>query len=212
MNWFKDYNQTFQLALQQKDPIQFLNQRWGDPHNYYNEFLSEQDLWNKSILEIGSGLGRYTNILCEKSKLILHIIEPSMICRNFLSIKLLGKVDCYNNIEFLIKSNIKIDFVVSFSTFCHFNFYECCWYIKQLSNIIVPNGKVLIQYSSLKDTKQEDFNIVEVDEFDRNFRHQYLFPEMWYSISNRYGFKILYDRKPSNPIVFCDRFILLEKI
>jgi SAM-dependent methyltransferase len=151
-----NYDESFKLALQSPDPIAFIQGRWGDPKPYFNEFVMPyvSNRTNLNVVEIGSGLGRYTNLVAPYSNKI-YAVEPSEICRSFLFKHFGGKVNVLvpNTID-TIPNNIDIMF--SFSTMLHFSLYEMWWYIKDIAAKLVVGGKMIIHYSSFESISGDD--------------------------------------------------------
>ena len=86
MNEFQNYDNTYLEALKTKDPIEFIEKRWGDATPYYTEFI-QPVVFNRvglNVVEVGAGFGRYTKLIEGKSD-VVYAIEPSKLCREFLT-------------------------------------------------------------------------------------------------------------------------------
>ena len=108
-----------------------------------------------SILEIGPGAGRWTDILCEPaSRLVLADISQACIdiCKERFKSK--------ENIEYyLIKDrldileNASIDVIWSYDVFVHINPSDIQEYVKEFRRIFTPGGIAIIHHAGDYDSE-----------------------------------------------------------
>jgi ubiquinone/menaquinone biosynthesis C-methylase UbiE len=146
------------------DPGQFLGDEWNDPVSRGmdappGEFLKRIDQEVISpffgtlnvILEIGSGGGRFTEILLPRcNRLIASEVSASMI-------KLLKQRFSNNpKIEYLLldgyglkpTTDNSIDAVFSYSVFVHIQYWDIYNYLTEVRRVLIPGGKAIIQHAN----------------------------------------------------------------
>ena len=204
----QNYDETYKKALRTNDPSAFINKRWGDPKPYFNEFIKPLIKKNMNVVEIGSGFGRYTNLILPNCD-ILYGIEPSSVCRNFLSknkkIKMLSP-DALDKIP-----NNSIDLTFSFSTMLHFNLYEIWWYIKSCTNKLKNNGYLIIHYSSFESGGIEIFTRRNIKKFGETDIYCFHHSSQIKELANTLKLKVICDKSPKQLLVKGHRIITLRK-
>jgi len=146
------------------EPGQFLGDEWNDPVSRGmdaapGEFLKriDQEVITpffgtlNVILEIGSGGGRFTEILLPRcNRLIASDVSPSMI-------KLLKQRFSNNpKIEYFLldgyglkpTADNSIDAVFSYSVFVHIQHWDIYNYLTEVRRVLVPGGKAIIQHAN----------------------------------------------------------------
>lgn len=124
---------------------------WGDPE--VESQLGEARLWiedipqDSSVLEIGSGGGRWTKYLArfESLKCVDGTPESERLIKSYLKKKSIEK-----DFEFITSPDGQlsqvptgsIDYVFSFATFVHFSSELFVNYLNSLSRIVKPGGRV----------------------------------------------------------------------
>lgn len=146
------------------EPGKFLGDEWSDPVSRGmdaspGEFLSRIDqeiitpfLGTVNVmLEIGSGGGRFTEVLLPKcNRLIATDVSPTMI-------ELLKKrFSNHPKIEYVlldgsglpqIKNN-SIDAAFSYSVFVHIQHWDIYNYLMELNRVLIPGGKAVVQHAN----------------------------------------------------------------
>ena len=148
-----NYDDTYRLALLTSDPMSFIEKRWGDSKPYYQQFIAPlaDRYTNLNTMEIGSGFGRYTKHIVPNTKL-MYAIDPSLICRKFLSEQFKDIIvlhpDKINHIP-----NNSIDLAFSFSTMLHFNKDEMLFYLKHIGTKLKSGGHFVLHYMNPTSSK-----------------------------------------------------------
>ena len=209
MNKFQDYDDSYKLALQSKDPIDFIEKRWGSPMPYYKEFLSPLVKKKMNVIEIGSGFGRYSKLILPYCR-FLYAIEPSKLCRIFLT-KNFTKIKALSPNEL---DNIKdeIDLIFSFSTFLHFNLYEIWFYLKALSPKLKKNGNMILHYMSFESNGFKLFKKSKIKNFGEVGRYFFHSPSQIKKLAKDFHMISTNDKTPEIQLVPGHRVITLRKI
>lgn len=210
MTEFQNYDNTYEKALKTNDPIEFIEKKWGSAEPYYNEFIAPVigNLVNINVVEVGAGFGRYTKIAEHKTN-IIYAIEPSVLCRDFLT-KNFEKVKSLDTNE-LDQIPNNIDLVYSFSCMLHFNLYEIWFYMKNLSEKLKKGGNMILHYSSFESGGLKIFKKQVGDNFGDNGRYCFHHSTQLLALANELKLKFMGDKTPKNQIVPGHRVIRFIK-
>ena len=211
-----DYSGTYWKALESQDPIKFIDDKWGSPFPYYNEFILPliKNKTRLNIVEIGSGFGRYSGLVIPYCS-TFYAIDSSDICCAFLGTHFdTNIVKCLSMNELDTIPN-NIDLIFSFSTMLHFNLYEIWWYINKLANKIKDDEHFVIHYSSFESSDGVDFFIngccKNCDNFGDTGLYRFHHSSQIKLIAEKYKLYIIDDKEPDNVIVPGHRVITLRK-
>jgi SAM-dependent methyltransferase len=140
----KNYDESYKKALTHKNPGEHIRQQWGDPRPYYNKFV-KPFIAGKDVLEIGAGLGRYTELATQDARSV-SAIEVSEYAIAYLKQTYPG-LTVYRMQDDILN---KFDLIFSFSTFLHFNQYEMIWYMKKMYSMLQDSGRIVIHVMDMK--------------------------------------------------------------
>jgi len=194
-----DYDNTYKKALATKDPIAFINNRWGDPKPYFDQFVKPYIKDGYTSIEIGSGFGRYTQLLQRHSKLI-YAIDASDVCRSFLKKVFNTEIKVLPPGQVGAIPDQSLDIGITFSTMLHFNQYEIGWYMKRLEKKMHSGAKFVLHYADLNAASGSLKSNVS-NRFGDVGRYNFYVPAMIKAISSEFGFRTLTVEEPKKPIV-----------
>ena len=205
----KDYDDTYKEALKTNDPRGYTIKKWGDPKPYFQQFI-EPILLGKSNLntvEIGAGMGRYTELVKPYAKMI-YAIESSLLCLPVLS---QTKITAVHTSEVDTIPN-GIDLVYTFSTMLHFTLYEIWFYLNKLCPKVSPDGWFVLHYSSFDSNGGADYFIKTAPkEFGETGRYCFHNSKELIKLFQHFFFDIILDSEPTKPIIPGHRVLTMRR-
>jgi len=205
-----DYDGTYQQALNSADPLTWIENKWGKAEPYVRQFLKPYLCQDMNILEIGAGLGRYTQWLLPYCS-ALFLVEPSQLCRQFLmkhfeTARVLQPMDITSQVE-----PNSLHLVCSFSTMLHFNLYEIWWYFRIIDEKLSMGAKVIIHYASLEEGGWEVFAKAKCFNFGDVGRYSFHHASQLRKLGQILGWDMVSDQGPRQSIVPGHRVITFER-
>lgn len=172
---------------------------WGDHWGPISDFASRyvQGYARGTVLEIGPGAGRLTKYLLDVEQLILVDLSRVFLqhcLERFADAKPL--IICYETTGFklpFLKPDI-VDLAVAVGVFMHLNRRPFQGYLRELSRVVKPGGKIVFDYWS-------------IDAPDRKKWFEYYDMKIIASWIEAAGFKIIYNGEK----MFTDARVLIGK-
>lgn len=149
----------------------------------YKEYFLNKDI---SVLEIGSGTGGFINLLRNDFGVSnIKIVEKSHSNMSYLENKY-SEIDVYSELN---EVKDKFDIIVGIALFEHLR--KPLDFLKQLYDMINPNGVVILEMPSKRDPLVELYKINEFKKFNYQKQHYYTYSEKnLHIVAQKTNFKI----------------------